>query len=195
MTDQPGVPQQLPDAIRQQLAAGEQVLWHGVPRQGWLLRASDAWMIPFSLLWAGFAFYWEWTALTMGNVPVFFMLWGLPFVWGGLYIVVGRFWFDARRRASTHYALTSERALIASGTGGRRIQSLSLGKLSNVALVEHANGLGTITLGRFPAQGGMAGGPFPVGWPGAPQPGPQFEAVPDAPYVFRLIRDAQRRPG
>ena len=44
---------QAPDEIREQLDAGESLLWHARPRRGLVLRAWDAWRIPFSLLWCG----------------------------------------------------------------------------------------------------------------------------------------------
>ena len=184
----------LPAALQRQLAAGEQVLWHGRPRQGLMLRPADAFLIPFSLLWGGFAVFWEINAWRM-DAPLFFKLWGIPFVLLGLYIIAGRFWVDARMRARTHYALTTERILIISGLNGlngHKLQSLPLRTLPPVTQTERADGSGVITLGHsHPAQ--WLYGLLPPGWPGAATAAPELHISAHAQHVFQLIRDAQRQ--
>ena len=105
--------------IRPELATDENLLWSGRPRQGLTLRASDWFVIPFSLLWGGFALFWEATVLGLsvnqqGANPTsaFMALFGLPFVVIGLYLIFGRFLVDAWIRKNTTYALTDQRALV-----------------------------------------------------------------------------------
>ena len=130
------------------LAPGEKLLWSGQPETGLKLRASDTFVIPFSLMWAGFAFFWEYSVLST-NAPLFFRLWGVPFVLVGLYMVVGRFFVDAWVRARTVYGVTSQRILILPGDT-RSLTSLSLRTLPEVTVTERPDGSGTISFGGLP---------------------------------------------
>jgi uncharacterized membrane protein len=76
------------------LLDGERVVWSGQAGQGLILTARNAFLIPFSLLWCGFAVFWTIKAME-SRAPSFFTLWGTMFICFGLYGVVGRFVPDA----------------------------------------------------------------------------------------------------
>jgi Bacterial PH domain len=177
------------DVIRKELAPGERLLWAGRPPQGFMLRGSDAFMIPFSIMWGGFAIFWEASAIAMG-APWFFALWGIPFVVMGLYLIFGRFWIDARQRAATTYGVTSERVVIISGLFSRAVKSLNIDTISDVSLSERKGGGGTITFGSVPFMyNWFMGG----GWPGMGQYAvPNFDLAADARNVYEIVRSAQR---
>ena len=172
--------------LQSELASGERLLWTGQPRQGIRLRAADALLIPFSLLWGGFAVYWEIGVLQDGTAP-FMAIFGIPFVCVGLYVTVGRFLVDSYRRARTYYGLTGQRALIRTPGG---IRSVALRGVADVSLREATDGTGTISFGS-------GNGPqlsFLVGtsWPGATRGlPPQFDMIENARRVYSQIRDAQ----
>lgn len=177
-------PHEAEQQIRRELGPQERLLWYGQPRQGLMLRPSDALMIPFSLMWGGFAIFWE-TSAVRGGEPLFFTIWGIPFVAMGLYIIAGRFFVDAAERRRTVYGLTNERAIIVGGLRQRRVKSLALRTLPDVTLTERGDGTGTITLGTSP--GGKAA------WPGSNQQGaPAFEAIQSARSVYEQLLQAQK---
>lgn len=181
----------LPEDIRCELSGTEQVLWFGQPRQGVVVRGSDVFLIPFSLMWCGFAIFWEMSVLKAPNASGFFVFWGLPFIAVGVYMVVGRFFAESKQRSRTFYAVTSERILIVSGLFSRKVKSLSLRTLADLSIVESANSEGSISFG--------AGSPFSSmfasmpNWPGLEaHVGPRFDLISNAKSVFEIIRSAQR---
>ena len=174
--------------VTHELASGEKLLWTGQPRPGLRLRASDALMIPFSLLWGGFAVFWELSVIRSG-APALFMVWGVPFVLMGLYITVGRFFADARQRGRTYYGLTDQRIVIITGLFTRKVKSLSLRTLQDISLDERGDRSGTISFGGGNAMANWFGG---SGWPGAGgQPAPAFELIENARQVHTRVRAAQ----
>ncbi|MDP3271797.1 MAG: PH domain-containing protein [Polynucleobacter sp.] len=176
--------------IEAQLSRDEKVLWAGQPKQGVILRGADALMIPFSLMWGGFAIFWELSVL-QSDAPAIFVLFGIPFVLIGLYLIVGRFFFDAKQRANTYYGVTDERVIIISGVFSRKIKSLNLRTLSDLSLLEGKGGEGTVSFGGGSPLSSMFAG-F-AGWPGMEQYlGPRFELIPNAKSVFETIRGMQR---
>jgi hypothetical protein len=181
--------------LERELSDDERLLWSGQPRGGIRLRAYDAFMIPFSLFWCGFAIFWE--AMALGAIgrnfapqTIMFPLFGVPFVLIGLYMLFGRFFVEAQMRAKTFYGVTDDRIIIVSGLFSRRTKSLNLRTLTDVSLSERSDGSGTITFGpQFPfGQWAPAGS-----WPGASQfMPPAFDMIEDAKSVYDVIRKAQK---
>jgi Bacterial PH domain len=174
--------------IERELSSGEKLLWNGRPAQGFRLRPPDAFVIPFSLAWCGFAIFWE-SSVISAKAPIFFKLWGIPFILVGLYFVVGRFFVDVKTRTCTFYGVTNDRIIIVCGLFSRQTKSLQLRTLSDISLVERADGSGTILFGpQYPYARR-----FPAGWPGASQyTPPAFEMIERAKETYDLIRQAQK---
>jgi hypothetical protein len=187
----------LEQALRGTLDADETLLWSGFPPQGILLRPSDWLAIPFSLLWGGFAIAWE-LAVFVGepDVPdqfnswdIGFALWGVPFVLVGLYLIAGRFFIEAARRAYTIYAVTDQRAIVLTNFLAQNIRSIPLSGLTEIGLSKKADGRGTIALGRANTASDWAQGRAVA----ARDTRPQFESVSRAEEVLKIIREAQKR--
>lgn len=175
--------------FQKELQPNERILWTGRPGQGIAFRPSDALMIPFSLLWAGFAFFWE-TMVILGRAPLFFALWGVPFVLVGCYMVFGRFLLDAMSRSRTTYAVTTERALIRTGLVHPSLRSVNLRTLPEMTLDTKSDGRGTITLGQTNPMNMLYGGAF---WfNNARYTAPAFEGIENVRDVYNIIQHAQQ---
>lgn len=176
------------EALRKELSHGERLLWGGRPKQGFFLRLSDAFWIPFSLAWAGFAVFWEYEAIASGS-PWFFRLWGIPFVLIGLYLVVGRFVLDALERSKKFYGLTDRGAIIVTKLRAPRVERLDAQMIANATMSERPDGTGTIIFGTAPP--GLAGTVFR--WPGTGQQSPPlFERIACVRDVFARIKEVTR---
>ncbi|MCA9979713.1 MAG: PH domain-containing protein [Anaerolineales bacterium] len=176
--------------IRAELDSGEEIVWQGQPRQGLLLRSSDIFLIPFSLMWGGFAIFWTMTAASAG-APFFFVLWGTPFVLVGLYLIIGRFFVDAWQRRRTYYALTNRRALIISGIFNQNVRTLPYNTMSEINITRHSNDRGTITFGPPPPFWQSSGGGWPTGNSRYPV-SPAFEMIDRVNDVYEQLKRVQR---
>ena len=134
------------DDVARELMPEEKVVWSGAPGKGIKFQSTDLVFIPFSLLWAGFAVFWEATVIRSG-APVFVALWGIPFVLVGAYITVGRFFFDSYLRSRSRYFLTNRRALIVTTWPTRRVRSVNLPSLHEIGFTESRDSTGTLMFG------------------------------------------------
>jgi len=168
--------------------APNDLLWVGRPAMGIRFSRSDLLALPFSLMWGGFAIFWETLAFRSG-APFFFRLWGIPFVLIGLYMIAGRFFWDAYRRSVTWYGLTSDSAVIVRKGAGGSVERIYLPAVHAVGLELSDDGSGTITFG----DGARAGWLSSPSWGNAnARLAPAFYRVPDARSVYELCAKAQR---
>jgi hypothetical protein len=186
--------------LQGRLLPGEKILWEGRPKAGLMLTGADLLLVPFSLVWCGFAVFWTVTAATAtwssrAAPPVtpiaVFPLFGLLFVAVGLYFVVGRFIADAWLRERTRYALTDSRALIVRAPPFGKVTTIALDRLAEVSLQRSSDGSGTIRLGpRAPLMGrnGFAA------WSPALDATPQFIGISDSQRIFELLQRQMARP-
>ena len=170
------------------LLRGEKIVWRGRPRQGLMLTGRDLFLIPFSLMWGGFAIFWESSVLKMPHASIFMALWGIPFVLIGLFMIFGRFFFDAWVRASVFYAVTDHRVLVFRSRPSQNFRSVSLDRLPEVNLEESSAGRGTIRFGAAGSFGTSRGGGLGFWIPTLDQT-PQFLAIDDARKVFAMIQE------
>ena len=141
--------------IQEELLPGEPVLWTGQPLRQVIFRSSDWYAIPFSLLWGGFAIFWEWGVTghfgnTKDSPSIFMELWGLPFVVMGQYMIWGRFLYTAWKKGRTYYAVTTKRVLVVTSGATRKVVSGYVRTLDSVTLTTRRDGIGTIEFSPEP---------------------------------------------
>jgi hypothetical protein len=164
----------------------ERILWSGIPAQGLLFSGRDIFLIPFSLLWCGFAIFWTYMATKQG-APLFFDAWGAMFVCIGLFFVFGRFIFDAWLRRRIHYAVTNQRILIMRRAPSANFTSIDLDRIPDVQLTGETATRGTLRFGAAAPGYPLSGYPRMTGWFPALDPVPQFIGIQDPRRVFDLV--------
>lgn len=169
-----------------QLLPGERIVWSGRPSTAVLFTPGDATAIPFSLLWAGFALFWN-MMVWPTDAPLLFKLFGLPFLAAGAHMTVGRFLIDKHRRRTTRYYVTNQRILIVQRDGASA-KSLDIQRLPSIQLEEEASGRGTISFSTGnPATNWSYWNGF---GPMSPMsdPSPRFVGIDRVRDVYQIIR-------
>jgi hypothetical protein len=185
------------DQLAGELAPGEELLWGGGPdNSGWLYR-EDLLLLPFSLLWGGFAIFWEANAASEVSGPGpgwFFVLWGIPFVVMGVYLIVGRLFYRRWARSRCVYGVTDRRvlSLTRSWRGETRVRVLWLASYPPVAKHVGRGGTGSIDVGAMAAGrrqlGGLGSWPSALGRRvGAADEAIVLSDIDDASRVYELI--------
>jgi len=194
-------------AIQPELASGESVLWAGQPNPGVIFHKDDIFAIPFSFLWGGFAIFWE--AGVMGywgsgprahSAPVFMMIWGIPFVLIGQYLIWGRFLYAAWLKKRTHYAVTDRRVLVVQEGWKRQMSSAFLDSLPAISREGRSNGPGTLRFTDAASMFTYAGSNRSsrhrqwAGWnPVSVGPVPAFADIDEIDQVYRLVSDLREK--
>jgi hypothetical protein len=125
--------------VQTELMSGESLYWAGMPNRSVVFHSDDWYVVPFSLLWGGFAIFWEAGVLGYwgkgprnGGISWFMALWGIPFIVAGQYFIWGRFLYDAWLKRRTYYAVTNRRVLIMQEGWNRKTSSMYLEAIPSI---------------------------------------------------------------
>lgn len=173
------------------VGADERILWAGKPAQGIQFHRSDWGFIPFAVLWAAFVVIWE-IAVFKTGAPSYFALIGIPLILIGIFIVAGRFWWDAKVRAGQRYALTDRHVIIDNACPGRWTKRFELARLPPMTVTEYAGGRGSITF-KDQSFRVFSGKPNALEFISPAQQGDRFDLIADVKKVEQMIRDAQKK--
>jgi len=134
-------------AVERHLSPGEQIKWVGQPDPKKHFTRQDFFVVPFTLLWAGFAVFWETTAIVSG-APAFFDLFGSAFVLVGLYMTMGRFFYRSYVRRHTRYVITNRRVLsVVQRLRAETIETLPLHEIVSISTHSGAAARGSVEFG------------------------------------------------
>ncbi|MBN2076978.1 MAG: hypothetical protein JW762_15650 [Dehalococcoidales bacterium] len=124
----------------------EKILWSGRPDPGMHFTLIDLFLVPFSVLWGGFAIYFELSGLLseadQGNIDIESVLFGIPFVLVGIYLMFGRFIYKRWRKQRTYYAITNRRILALYTAFGKHFLELDINTVTDVNMHVWADGKG-----------------------------------------------------
>jgi hypothetical protein len=175
----------LKQELQKHLDKKEKILWAERPKQGIIFRSSDGCLIPFSLVWGGFAIFWE-TLVFVMDAPIFFAVFGIPFVLIGLYLIIGRFLHDMYIRSQMIYGLTDKQIIIKRGD---HLRLVDLSALTDIQVSEKNDGSGSILFNSKYDQRNKKGknnsnlsfSPLSLGL--------SFEAIPKVQAVYHQIEE------
>jgi hypothetical protein len=172
-------------------------MWAGQPKTSVIFHKKDALLIPFSLLWGGFAVFWEagvlglWGSQANGRWS-FGILWGIPFVLIGQYIIWGRFLYAAWLKKHTHYAVTNRRVIVVQNGWRRQMASAYIDSLPTLTKEGGLSGIGALSFVQSQPISSNS-----LGWGAwnALSVGsvPAFVDIEDVDSVYRLVSDLREK--
>ena len=143
--------------LQREMLSSESVYWAGMPNPGVIFHSDDWAVVPFSLLWGGFAIFWEAGVLgywrnSRGGPSVFMAIWGIPFIIIGQYMIWGRFLVDGWLKRRTYYGVTNRRVLIVQEGWKRKMNWMFLEAIPSIE--REGDTTGTLWFGtKYPLLG------------------------------------------
>jgi hypothetical protein len=194
--------------IQPELTGDEHIAWTGQPNPSVIFHKQDVFLVPFSLMWGGFAIFWEggvsgfWDHGSRHGSWLFGMIWGIPFVLIGQYLIWGRFFYDSWLKRRTHYAVTSRRVIVIQNGWSRRVIAAYLDSLPTLTKEGPESGPGTLSFAPagsffsgFSSDSSSSRGRKNWGAWNAMSIGdvPIFRDIDSLDYVYRLVSDLREK--
>lgn len=170
------------EVLKEHTNHGRDLIWTGRPVQGFRLGKEDLALVPFSIFWCVFVVIWEAIAI-FSDAGWLFILWGIPFLLIGFYLLIGRFLHDRWYRARTFYGLTANTLFI---QRPRKLDQHSLDNLHQLEVVEGKNNRGTLTFRTSLATNKQKQ------FPAVTAMGESVDSVQDVGELYRIIRNYKK---
>ncbi len=187
-------------AVQPELTSGETVLWAAQPNASVVFHQEDFYLVPFSLLWGGFAIFWEagvagyWESGSKASHGpwIFGLLFGAAFVVMGQYFIWGRFLMMAWKKRRTYYAVTNRRVIVVQNGLTRKVASAFIDALPVLIKENARRGMGSLLFARTLSiwsrnRGWSAWDSMTIGNV------PEFRDIDDVDNVYRLISDQREK--
>ena len=122
----------------------EKILWSGQPEINLFLTVKNIVQIIFALVWLGITSNVGYFAIE--SFDIFAMLFLVPFVLIGLYLLFESFIYSNYQRKRTHYAVTKQRVLILINSSTKVVKSKLISQMSVLNKTTKKDGIGIIRL-------------------------------------------------
>jgi hypothetical protein len=99
-------------------------------------------LLLFGLFWLGITVPFEYFAIESSDL--FVMLFLLPFVLIGLYLLFGSFIYKNYKKKRTYYAVTNQRVLILINSFNKKVESKLISQIPVLSKTTNKDGIGTI---------------------------------------------------
>lgn len=191
--------------IQGELGGGESIAWMGQPNPRVVFHKQDLFLIPFSFFWGGFAIFWEgsvsgfWNHGSRNGAWTFGMIWDIPFVVIGQYLIWGRFLYDLWLKGRTYYAVTNRRVIVVQKGWSKKIVTAYLDSLPALTREGSDSGIGTLSFAPNASFSGFTGpssgnrnnwGAWNSMSVGST---PVFRDIANLGYVYRLVSDLREK--
>lgn len=175
-----------------ELATDEKILWEGKPKQGIIFRYTDIALIPFSIFWTLAALIFELISL-QSNVPIYLSLIGIPFLLIGLFLLIGRYVLDIKRRKNISYCITNRRIIIKAEKLKSTAHSYQMTAIPRITIKNKSRKFGTIILGNEQGLSFGRGLELEEFYWLNPKRLSRLELIEKSDDVFKLILELQKR--
>jgi len=129
-----------------ELNNGEVIEWCGKPQQGFYIKKEDTLDFLFSTFFGGFLLATSYR-LILGGPPFFIIFIGILIAPFGIYMMIGKYFFQKWQRKKIFYAVTNQRIIIKYGIDTQNTKTILIKELSDINVNIRKNGKGVIAFG------------------------------------------------
>ncbi|MGB9928893.1 MAG: hypothetical protein ACPK85_10895 [Methanosarcina sp.] len=179
-----------PELFNNELLRNEQVLWMGQPEKSGIFSREDLFFIPFSLFWLSITTSIGIMFLSSGELfPILFVL---PFLLVGLYLLIGRIIHKRYLKKRTYYVVTNQRVLILTNLFSRNLQSEFINNIPVINKTVRKDGIGTIQFGNYQYTGSMQRNPE-FNFTGFGYGIPTFYDIKGVDNVYQIVNNLRKK--